>query len=309
MKKPLLALFLLPLAGGAASAAIEPFYEDLLRDGIHAYDRKEYSAAARSFRLACFGMLDEPKRLADCLVRLALAQDRAESLDAFRETFRRIVEVEERFGAYSQGDLPAELRAAFEARVPVRVPAATLEGIAAFRRLAKPSDKAAGGGARPRETSASPSAAKREPAPAPPAAPAPAQVQASQPEPRPLTDAERQTMAKVRKTLDSPNPGNRELKTALQLAREVADAHPDSAEAQHLAAEAAYRLSRWGDAVAYFRRGGDPGEAQPELLFYMAVALFESGDRAGAATALRRSLPSLRKTEYIQSYEKKILGQ
>jgi tetratricopeptide (TPR) repeat protein len=298
MKKPSLVLFLLLLAPGAA-AAVDPFYEGLLRDGTYAYDRRDYATAVEALRLACFGMLEEPKRLADCLVRLALAQDRAQDEEGFRETFRRVVELEERFGAYSQEGPPADLRSAFEARVPARIPAATLESTPAFRRLARSEKTAAGG--RPQERST----AKTESAP--PAAPPSTPVQTAQTQP--LTAAERQTMEKVRKALGAPNPGNRDLKTAFQLAREVADAHPDSAEAQHLAAEAAYRLSRWGDAATYFRRGGDPGEDKPELLFYMAVSLFESGDAAGAATAIRRSLPNLRKTEYIESYEKKILGQ
>ena len=294
------------LLASPASAGVDPFYEDLLRSGMHAYDRKEYATAARELRLACFGMLDETKRLADCLTRLALAQDRVDDVEGFRETFRRIVELEERFTAYTQEGLSADLRAAFEARVPARIPAATLESTPAFRRLARSEKPAAGGRPRPERPSA-----KSEPAPAPPpaASPAPAQVEPAPSQARPLTEAERKTMEQVRKTLGAQSPGNRDLKAAFQLAREVADAHPGSAEAQHLAAEAAYRLSRWGDAATYFRRGGDPGEDKPELLFYMAVSLFESGDPAGAATAIRRSLPNLRRTEYVESYEKKILGQ
>lgn len=297
-------LLLALLLAGPAAVAVDPFYEELLRSGTHAYDRKEYATAARELRFACFGMLDEPKRLADCLTRLALAQDRVDDVNGFRESFRRIVELEERFGAYLQDGPPADLRAAFEARVPARIPPATLESTPAFRRLVRNEKPAAGGRPRPERSSA-----RTEPAPVPPASPPPAPVQVQASQPQALTGAERQTMEKVRKTLGAPNPGNRDLKAAFQLAKEVADAHPDSAEAQHLAAEAAYRLSRWSDAAAYFRRGGDPGEDKPELLFYMAVALFESGDPAGAATAIRRSLPNLRKTEYVQSYEKKILGQ
>jgi hypothetical protein len=305
MKTKFLLLALL-LAGPASPAGVDLFYEDLLRSGMHAYDRKEYATAARELRLACFGMLDEPKRLADCLTRLALAQDRVDDVEGFRETFRRIVELEERFSAYTQEGPPVDLRALFEARVPSRIPAATLESTPAFRRLARSEKPNAGG--RPKQERA---AVKGEPAPAstPTASPAPVQVRPSQPEPKPASEAERQKMEQVRKTLGAASAGNRELKAAFQAAREVADAHPDSAEAQHLAAEAAYRLSRWGDAATYFRRGGDPGEDKPELLFYMAVSFFESGDPAGGAAAIRRSLPNLRKTEYVQAYEKKILGQ
>ena len=94
----------------------------------------------------------------------------------------------------------------------------------------------------------------------------------------------------------------------MELARAVADAHPDSKEAQHLAAEGAYRISRWSDAATYFHRGGDPGEEEPERLFYMAVSLYESGDAAGASAALKRSLPNLKRTPYVESYMRKIMG-
>ena len=114
-------------------------------------------------------------------------------------------------------------------------------------------------------------------------------------------------MAQARKLLGQ-NSKVKDLKQAYDLAREVADAHAESVEAQHLAAEAAYRISRWADAARYFRRGGEPGENQPELQFYMAVSLFESGDAAGAAAILKRSLPNLQRSPYVDAYARKILG-
>jgi predicted Zn-dependent protease len=98
-----------------------------------------------------------------------------------------------------------------------------------------------------------------------------------------------------------------ELREGLTLARELADANPGSREAQHLAGEAAYRSARWQDAASYFKRGGDPGDARPELLFYLAVALYESGERDAAASALERSLPNLERTPYVDAYAKRIL--
>ncbi|MCB1055328.1 MAG: tetratricopeptide repeat protein, partial [Acidobacteria bacterium] len=100
-----------------------------------------------------------------------------------------------------------------------------------------------------------------------------------------------------------------ELDEAFSLATEVADAHPDSREAQFLAAEIAYRSSRWTEAAAYFRRGGDPGDEQPVLLFFKAVSLYESGDRAGAAQALKRSLPLIQRSDYVDRYAEEILGE
>src|SRR5918996_977771 len=120
-----------------AARAADPFYLELLRDGTHAYDRGDFAVAARTLRLACFGMLDDPKALAACLARLALAQDKASDVDAFRDTFVRLTEVEERFQGYSQADLPAEVRGALEQKLAARIPASTLSSSPqAFHKLA-----------------------------------------------------------------------------------------------------------------------------------------------------------------------------
>jgi hypothetical protein len=307
------------LAALPAGAAVDPFYQSLLRDGQSAYDRKDYAAAARDLRLACFGMLDEPRLLADCLARLALAQDRLNSAEAFRETFQRLADLEQRFKAYSQGELALELRTALEQRLAARLPAATLAAAPAFRSTlpAKP-EPAAGaksppvkkGAARsePRRSSPAGKSTSADGGSSPAPVPGDAGAAADPPAAKPLTDAERGKLDQARRILAEQRTA-RELRQAYQLAREVADVHPELKDAQHLAAEGAYRISRWSDAAAYFRRGGDPGEEEPERLFYMAVAFYETGDPAGAAAALKRSLPNLKRTAYVDSYEKKILGQ
>jgi hypothetical protein len=98
------------------------------------------------------------------------------------------------------------------------------------------------------------------------------------------------------------------LEDAYAAARRVADAHPESPEAQQLAGEMAYRTSRWPDAVLCFRRGGDSIGGNSLLVFYFAVALYETGDRASATAALKRSLPNIQRTEYVELYITKILG-
>jgi tetratricopeptide (TPR) repeat protein len=357
MRSKLLLLIPLLLAGTSLHAAVDPFYLNLLRDGQLAFDRKDFPAAVRYLRLACFGMLEEPRPLVDCLARMALAQDRADDLEGFRETFKRLAEVEERFNAYTQGGASPELRTALEARLVARLPAATLESEAAFRFLvakktpaggtakktdspalvAKKTDPASGVVKKPVVTAATTPAPAPGPAtatppqagaagamtaaappvmgpPAPPAPPVkPLEVKAesksaAKPESKPITDAERKKMEQVRQLLSQERPA-KELRQAFQLAREVADAHPGAKEAQHLAAEAAYRISRWSDAAAYFHRGGEPGDDEPERLFYLAVALHELGDDTAAAAALKRALPNLRRTPYVDSYAKTILGQ
>ncbi len=329
---------LVALGGPAAAAAeVDAFHAGLLIDGAHAYDRRDFATAARHLRLACFGYLEEPPALAGCLTRLGAAQAAANDAEGFAESFRRIVEVEERFGAYSAADVPAAVRTAFEERVVATIPTATLAAVPAFAPLAKRKAEAerlaalspkerrraeeekrkaeqkrqpaaetktakrpAAAGSPPGNAAMTATAApKREAAPAPPpAAAAPAA-------PAPLTPAELAKLAQARQLLASSSPDD--LGRALTLAREVADARPAAREAQHLAGEAAYRSARWREAATYFRRGGDPGDTQPELLFYLAVALYESGDRDAAATVLERSLPNLERTPYVDSYAKRIL--
>lgn len=281
----LLSLALLLLPAAPVAAAIDPFYQSLLRQGVQQYDLGDFGSAVRSLRLACFGMLDEPAVLGSCLARLALAQDRNDDGEGFLETFRRLSEIEERFQGYTRSDLAPELRADLERRLAARVPAAALRSVGAFKALAD----------RKAETK-------------PPGASGSGQPVVSQPAgPKPLTAEERDGMSRVRKVLTG-DAKVKDLRQAFDTARSVADAHPESVEAQHLAAEAAYRVSRWADAARYFQRGGEPPADQPELLFYMAVALFESGEQAKAAEVLKRSLPNLQRTPYVDAYARKILG-
>lgn len=296
----LLALFVPALvlwgALGQTAHAAHPHYERLFQEGRFALEQGDPTQAVEALRLACFGLLEDPPILADCLVRLALAQSATGDVQGFLDTFRRVVEVEERFRGYSGAELGGEVRSEFEDSVVEHVPESMLRGGGIFADLAGAETGEAG------SAETSPPVAE---APAPPAGSgggkhAAEEVEAGlSQEDRARLDRARELMATARSRSDLDQP--------FRLAREVAEANPGSREAQHLAAVIAYRAARWEDAVRYFRRGGDPGEDQPEVLFYMAVALFESGDVEAAADALRRSLPRLESTPFVRSYQSKIL--
>ncbi len=87
----------------------------------------------------------------------------------------------------------------------------------------------------------------------------------------------------------------------------LAERYPNEPEAQFVVAEVAYRLRQWPRVVQYIQRGGVVSN-RPALQFYLAVALYETGDLNAASVAMRACLPQLRRTAFVQAYAQKILG-
>ncbi len=126
--------------GGATIAAAQQagpdaFYLALLRDGKSEMLRGDTIAAKRSFRLACFGFLEQPVLLAEGLVRLGLAEAALSDREAFVATFARLAEVEERFAAYAPAALAAEERRAFEEKALEWVTPELLRSLPSFAPL------------------------------------------------------------------------------------------------------------------------------------------------------------------------------
>lgn len=132
---------------------------------------------------------------------------------------------------------------------------------------------------------------------------------ATEPPPTPVsTAAERRQMEeRARELLDDARTVS-DLTEALELAGRAADLAPDDVEAQLLAGEVAYRASRWENAVHYFDRAGALDDARPEILFFLAVALYETDRRERARTTLERALPNLARTAFVNRYVGKILS-
>lgn len=292
----LLALLVSPLP----ALAVHPHYQRLLREGSFALERGEAAEAVRDLQLACFGYLEEPPALADCLMRLALAQGAVNDESGFRATFRRIVEVEERFHAYSRAASPPELRAGFEAEVAARIPPAILSETEAFARLAPQETESAAAAVETAPEDAAAGDAGSEMAVVPP-------PNGEAPSPEPLDPDDETQLARAR-SLVAEAATRGDLDEPWRLARDVADRNPQSREAQELAAVIAYRGARWQDAVTYFRRAGDPAESPPEEQFYFAVSLYEAGNRVEAAEMMKQSFPKIDHTPFVLSYRDKILG-
>ena len=140
MKRALLFLLLLCVASRPTSAVIDPFYRNRMENGIRAFDQGNWEAAAHQLRIACFGHLDDPIALADGLVRLAIVDVRRGDEDSFRRSFSRLLELEERFSAYSSARISPELKQEFEALAARLVPAQTLRSTDGFEAIAERAD-------------------------------------------------------------------------------------------------------------------------------------------------------------------------
>lgn len=328
-RPPARATVLAVLLGSLALAALQaapmeaahPFYERLLREGTLALERGELEAAARDLGIAAFGLLEDPPLLAETLTRLALAQARLEDPAGFRRTFGRLSELEERFGAYTEARLDPSERNSFEARILQMVPPELLARTPGFGHLTQ--------GEPETEAPSTEAPPEREPAPGSPAGepsgePSPREAEPGTPRagvsepgggsgaepappaPPPLSGEERSRIAEARRILSTATHAQ-ELERALELAAPVADAHPGRRALQELVGEIAYRSSRWPAAVRYLDRA-ELTDARPELLFYLAVALHETGQREPARRTLERALPRLERTEFVDGYVERILS-
>lgn len=435
-----LALVVLGSTAVAPARAADPFYDELLTEGRLAFGRGDYQAAAKRYRIACFGLLEEPESLAECRVRLALAEARLGRRAEFEGAFRQILEIERRFGAYTAAPMPDDVRAAFEEQAARWIPVELLREVPAFAPLLRRRtlDRLAGLPAPQRRAEIEQLAATEPEEPrwplelarmavadrswltaqewadrtlelapgedearclrgraaamagrcaealpdlaacaAPPddarliedqlachlalldldggeafiaslppehqqsrsvrkatkgfekarrdAARAAAAVQAAAtenagPEEEPTGTAEDPAAAtagggdgavdeirRLHAALLSAND-YATLSALFDRAQELAEAAPDSVDAQRLAGEAAYRTSQWEQGVRFLRRSDLDDEAPPALLFYLAVSLFESGRREEAALVLEQAMPRLEASGLVDSYRRRILG-
>ncbi|MEM7355164.1 MAG: tetratricopeptide repeat protein [Acidobacteriota bacterium] len=121
---------------GEARAA-DPFYEQLMDDGVTAHRRGDFVASVRDLHLACFGLLEEPVVLTRCLAFLAVSQAEIGDVPGFNKTFGRILAAERVAGAFSKLDLEADVRSALELHVEQWIPIATLDRVPVFQRVAR----------------------------------------------------------------------------------------------------------------------------------------------------------------------------
>ncbi len=97
-----------------------------------------------------------------------------------------------------------------------------------------------------------------------------------------------------------------DLVTGLESLRAASDRHPGNAELALAIGEIAYRSGQWRTGADFFARAASDGPADPTLRFYMAVCLYEAGDRASAAQVAATGLERLQRTPFVEDYLRRI---
>src|SRR5687767_10195602 len=91
-------------------ASGEVFYDARLREGKAALESNRASDAVDQLKIACFGMLHDPKGLSEGLAWLAVAQNAAGRPTELETTLNRFVEVQSRFAAYNPSVIDQKIR-------------------------------------------------------------------------------------------------------------------------------------------------------------------------------------------------------
>lgn len=87
--------FLAPAAGQESPAAVkadavDPFYRNLYEDGKDAFERGDVREALEDFEIASFGYLDDPPRLLECYMYLAVGHFGLRDFDKCRAALEEI---------------------------------------------------------------------------------------------------------------------------------------------------------------------------------------------------------------------------
>jgi hypothetical protein len=321
MIRPVLSACVLALATGGAAAAVEidPFYFDLERQAGAAASRGDAFEAAKLYRTACFGMLDEPPRLAGCLLRLGVQQAAAGERIELVTTLRRLAEVDDRFGALASASAGVEERRAFVRAVAEQIepeqwavaPPGLRAEIQSVRAELDGATERSGRRRRPAEAEKEPAiGGDEEPGGGIALAP---EVDASRdavPLATPAVESavEEEVVAEARALAVAPAPARADIAASLARLEPIASGHPERPELAELAAHLAYRASSWAECARWFRSAGEPSVDRALERFYFAVCLHESGANAEAREVLAPVASSLAPTPFVERYRNAILG-
>lgn len=129
-------VFLIALLIATPMSAADDFYEQQLRAGKADFQASRLAQAADEFRIAAFGLMQQPPRLQEALARLAIVENALGQNDELKKTIDRFVVVEQRFPSYANADLEPLLRSRFEDLVVKVEPKLTLQTVPTLASLA-----------------------------------------------------------------------------------------------------------------------------------------------------------------------------
>jgi len=302
-----IALFvaLLSAATGAFASTASDFYLGMLKRGIANYDAGHYDDAARELEIAAFGLIESVDHFETAKIYATLANDKLERAPRAKSAAQRVLAAERVSRRFAQLSLPNEVRNGF---------------ISTASRLLTPAEAQAFSGGSPL------------PPPAPQQQPkvktqTPATATKPAPTPQPQTSAQSQPETKAapkvieQKTVTFPAPRDTSFRLA-DADRLLAEKKLPEAQAIYRdlvttttdrktllsAGEGAYRARDFATAVRAYDRAGKLGKGEEPYHFYLAVALFETGDVTRAKRELAAALPYIEMTPSVAWYRDRIQG-
>ncbi len=310
-------LVLVSLSAPLLAATATDFYVGLLRRGISEVDAGRNADAVTPLRLAAFGLVDSIEHYETAQAYLVVAHDRMNQAEPAREAALRIVAAERIERKFASLALPAPIRTAFassarkllasaDAALLLEAPPGGTTRTAGTNRTA-PAQTPPQTSAKPVET---PKIVEEKPAPVTTAQPrvTPPAAKPEQPQPQPVQPA--------RPAIDVPArlaAGERALTTAnLAEARKVYRELLDAGGHDHATwiriAEGLYRSRDFAGALTAFQRVGTLRNGEEAYRYYIAVALYETGQHDRAKRELAAALPFIELTPDVQRYRAKIEG-
>lgn len=322
-------------AGSAFATEGDDFYQRLYARGIGQFNDGRYAEAYTSLRLAAFGLLEDVDQFETAQVYMTLAAMGLHRKDDARLAASRVVAAQRIDRRYGSLPLPAEIRQQFEAAAKELL---TPDQLALLRGAPSPTATATNTTpSRPSPAppspnppsgtdSATPQPRRPQPAPQPPTpmpkpaaaqpqtpraappSPAPAPQSAvepvtSRPQPRSAPVDITSTIAEAERAINSGD-----LSAARSLYRSVLES-PQLTHALALRlGEGSYRSRDFSTAARAFERAGTLRSGEEQYHYYYAVALYETGNYAGAKKELSAALPFIEVTPDVERYRAKILG-
>ncbi|HEX9982493.1 MAG TPA: hypothetical protein VGF69_04450 [Thermoanaerobaculia bacterium] len=295
------------------------FYGNMLQRGLANAAAGNDEMAARELRIAAFGFLDAPPQFEIAQVHLALTYERLERDAEARVAAQRVVAAERLGNYYASLPLATSVRDRFNAlarRLLTPDQVALLQRAPTAAPPAAPPATTVPPRTQPQTAQPEPQRRPVTPAPATPAPVTPAPQTTPRQTPAPQTPAPQTTAPPQARPVDVTArlaEGERllarnSLPEARAIYREVLGVTSLDHATLIRVAEGAYRARDFEATVRAFTRLGRLRESEQPYRYYLAVALYETGDYAGARRELAAALPYIEVTGDVARYKAKIEG-